>query len=177
MKYICTKTDPDPDNPNGEKEIFLFPEHLEFADVSPLIRIIRNQTYGNWKRINRNILSHGSVRNNVFISSLIKTDPPLITMAEADAELYKKQLTSVCKYIVVKVYLGYEETEVEEIYIFPSIVNHNCFYEAINNQDDYREIVSAGFVDKNLTCQGYSESLGVKSRPEDTKLLKKEMSI
>ena len=59
---------------------------------------------------------------------------------------------------------------IQEIYVFPKAVHHDCFYEAINNQDEYRALVSAGFVDSDLNCHGSSETLGVKSRPEDTKL-------
>lgn len=34
----------------------------------------------------------------------------------------------------------------------------------------HSEIVSAGFMDADGNCYGHSESLGIKSRPEDTRL-------
>jgi len=71
----------------------------------------------------------------------------------------------------------------QEIFIFPDTVNHDCFYEgvtALRNQTwgewkrIFREVISAGFVDKDLKCYGESETLNVESRgEEDTKLLKK----
>lgn len=36
------------------------------------------------------------------------------------------------------------------------------------------KIVSAGFVDASGHCHGHSESLGIGSRPEDTKLLQSQ---
>lgn len=178
MKYICTKQEPNPDNDIPPKEIFVFPKHLEFDVIAPLLNVIRNQTWGNWRRIPRPIISAGSITNvsGSFVFSS-KQDPELISSVDHDLELFKKQLNNVCKYIVVKGYKDYDETEVEEIYIFPSDINHDCFYEAINNQDEFRKIISGGFVNIDLVCQGHSESLGVKSRSEDTVLLKKEISI
>lgn len=74
------------------------------------------------------------------------------------------------------------DEEIEEIFIFPMWVDHDCFLEAVgairsqtwgNWTRGHREIVSAGFVDKNLNCHGKSETLQVESRGDvDTKLLK-----
>lgn len=79
------------------------------------------------------------------------------------------------KYVVT----AHPDTNVEEIFIFPKSVHHDCFAEMIpymknqmyGNWDRvHREPISAGFTDGN-TCYGVSESLGLESRPEDTKLL------
>jgi len=78
------------------------------------------------------------------------------------------------KYIVTE----NEEGE-REIFVFPRSVPHNAFAEVvagIRNQThgNWRRIrrkpVSAGFVDGGR-CHGRSESLHLKSRPEDTELL------
>ena len=174
MKYICTRQEPNPDNHIPPKEIFVFPKHLEFDDIAPLLNVIRNQTWGNWRRVPRTIMSAGTVVNvsGSFVFSS-RPDTTLIASADLDLELFKKQLNNVCKYIVVKEH----GNGLEEIYVFPKDINHDCFYEAINNQDEFRKIISGGFVNIDLVCQGHSESLGVKSRSEDTVLLKKEISI
>jgi len=80
------------------------------------------------------------------------------------------------KYIVTK----QEEDELEEIFLFPRNVNHDCMaevLESIRNRKHspwkriHRQPISAGFVE-NGKCVGKSESLGLQSRPElDTALL------
>ena len=85
------------------------------------------------------------------------------------------------KYIVTK----QEEGELEEIFLFPRNVNHDCMAEAlssIRNQKHgswkriRREPISAGFV-LDGKCFGESLSLRLQSRPElDTDLLNKYYS-
>ena len=67
----------------------------------------------------------------------------------------------------------------EEIFIFPKAVHHDCMAEIlghIRNQSFsgwrriHREPVSAGFIEGGK-CVGESESLGLRSRPEDSALL------
>ena len=78
------------------------------------------------------------------------------------------------KYVVVK-----SEEDGEKLFIFPKSVNHDAFAEVLsyikvgdrNWKRLYREPISAGFTD-GVTCYGRSESLDLKSRPEDTELLK-----
>lgn len=66
-----------------------------------------------------------------------------------------------------------------EIFTFPREVPHSVMAEAVarlknNAHGDWkritREPVSAGFIDGGV-CHGSSESLRLKSRPEDTALL------
>lgn len=86
------------------------------------------------------------------------------------------------KYIVTKT-----EDGKKEIFIFPRSINHDDFAEVLSHvkrytglifggrEDwvrEYREPVSAGFIDEDFNCYGESESLGLKSDPEDTRLLK-----
>ena len=186
MKYVVTKQDPYPEeSAPGIKEIFLFPKHLEFDVIIPLLGAIKNENYGNWHRVRREAISTGSMINGVFTamekssigghSELVTDTKPIAS--EMDADLFKKQISYDCKYIVVKTqYADEVEDVVEEIYVFPKAVHHDCFYEIINNQDEFRKLISAGFVDSNLQCYGKSETLNVESRKEDTDLLKKQMS-
>lgn len=78
------------------------------------------------------------------------------------------------KYIVTR-----NEEGKEEIFVFPKSVNHDCMAEVLgfiknktygNWERGFRKPVSAGFTD-GKTCYGMSESLGIKSRPQDTELL------
>jgi hypothetical protein len=67
----------------------------------------------------------------------------------------------------------------EEIFIFPRDVHHDCMAEALNRIRSqswgdwhrvFREPIAAGFVEGGK-CVGASETLGLKSRDEDTALL------
>lgn len=78
------------------------------------------------------------------------------------------------KYIVTQ-----DENGKEEIFIFPKSQNHDCFAESVegirnqtwgNWERIFRRPISAGFTD-GVKCYGHSETLGLKSRPEDTQLL------
>ncbi len=79
------------------------------------------------------------------------------------------------KYIVTRLKNG-----VEEIFLFPRAVNHDCMAELLghirnrthgNWERVRRDVVSAGFVEGGV-CTGRSESLGIGSRPQDSDLLK-----
>lgn len=167
MKYIVTKQDDAPDNTPGEEEIFLFPRNLEYSVIAPLLGMIKNENYRNWFRVKREVISKGLLVNKVFTSETSR--------GKQDEKIFNKQIVNHCKYISVSVY-DEENNRPFELYVFPKAVHHDCFYEIINNQEEYREIVSAGFVDSNLHCFGSSETLNVKSSIMDTELLKKQMS-
>ena len=78
------------------------------------------------------------------------------------------------KYIVMC-----DENDKKEIFIFPKTVNHDCMAQQLvmiknHTWGDWERVhripVSAGFTD-GKTCYGESETLRLKSSPEDTKLL------
>ncbi len=82
------------------------------------------------------------------------------------------------KYIVTKC-----EEGVEEIFVFPSKVHHDAMMEMLEGIKNhthrpwnriYRAPVSAGFISSEGKCYGESETLGLKSRPEDTTLFKNQ---
>jgi hypothetical protein len=85
------------------------------------------------------------------------------------------------KYICMK-----NDAGMEEMFLFPRWVNHDCMEEALARIKDQthgnwlrelREPISAGFVSATLNCHGKSETLGLDSRGEiDTKLLKDQLS-
>ena len=70
------------------------------------------------------------------------------------------------KYIMFKINGG------ELPVIFPPEIIHKQMARNIN-----AEVISAGMIDYNLTCYGESETLGIKSRPEDTKRVQDLFSI
>ena len=83
------------------------------------------------------------------------------------------------KYIVTKT-----EDDKEELFPFPVLIHHDAMAEALNrikNQTHgdwhrvFRQPVSAGFISAEGTCYGESVTLGLKSRPEDTELLRRQM--
>jgi hypothetical protein len=81
------------------------------------------------------------------------------------------------KYIVTK-----REDDTEEIFVFPKAIHHKDMAEAVEHLKEHdtlvygkwkrihRQPISAGFVEGGK-CVGVSESLGLRSRPEDTTLL------
>lgn len=83
------------------------------------------------------------------------------------------------KYIVTK-----NENGKEELFTFPNHVHHDCMAEVLcyiknqmygNWEREYREPISAGFIDSKGNCYGISESLGLASRPEiDTALFRSQ---
>ncbi len=89
------------------------------------------------------------------------------------------------KYICFKI----ESTGIEEIFLFPRKVHHNCASEALyairdQMHDDWkrerRTPVSAGFVSmsaKGIICHGDSESLGLRARDQDSQILCTQLGI
>ncbi len=84
-------------------------------------------------------------------------------------------MSSEMKYVTVR-----SDKSGEQLFIFPKNIDHNRFAEVLNNIKHgeannwtriYHEVISAGFTD-GVKCYGGSETLGVKSRPFDTELLK-----
>ena len=74
---------------------------------------------------------------------------------------------------------------VEEVILFPRTIHHDCFAQqqgGIKNQSygNWERVsrfpISAGFVDHSLKCYGNSETLNLTSRPEDTLILKRQLS-
>ena len=56
MKYIVTKQD------DGMEEIFIFPECVPHNIMAESISHMRDQSWGSWKRVNRESISAGFVR-------------------------------------------------------------------------------------------------------------------
>lgn len=55
MKYIVTETD------DGEREIFTFPSSISHDAMAEVLWRIRNQTHGDWKRVDRKPVSAGMI--------------------------------------------------------------------------------------------------------------------
>jgi len=85
------------------------------------------------------------------------------------------------KYVCMK-----NSAEMEEMFLFPNWVNHDCIEEVLSRIKDqthgnwhreFRHPVSAGFVSLHLECYGKSESLGLESRGDiDTAILRKQFN-
>jgi hypothetical protein len=77
------------------------------------------------------------------------------------------------KYIVVaNLFSG------EKIIIFPSEIDHIQMTNAMGmGQLRYDQVVSAGRIDDFMQCYGESITLNLKSRDEDTVILKKMLNI
>ncbi len=85
------------------------------------------------------------------------------------------------KYIVVGI-LSKSGLDLKMPFVFPDIIVHKYMYDACIplvkqhfGEEATVRIISAGFVSSTAfedDCYGESESLGVKSRPEDSYLIK-----
>jgi hypothetical protein len=82
------------------------------------------------------------------------------------------------KYVVVET-----EEQGKQMFIFPKNIDHDSFAEVLSNirylvngdprnwKRIYREVVSAGFTDRNV-CYGWSETLDIGAAVTDTALMK-----
>lgn len=74
------------------------------------------------------------------------------------------------KYVVLD-YQGFDT-----IFMFPGFIGHSDFVGSFINP----VVISAGFIefyDNNVTTYGKSVSLGIGSRPEDSKLAKRALCL
>lgn len=55
MKYIVMKSE------SEEEEIFLFPRHIDHDCMAEVLGRIKNQSFGNWHRVLRQLVSAGFV--------------------------------------------------------------------------------------------------------------------
>lgn len=66
----------------------------------------------------------------------------------------------------------------ENIIVFPATMVHSDVAMCLEkSKQACFETVSAGFVDEFMSCYGESSSMRLKSRPEDTLLLKSSLGI
>lgn len=75
-----------------------------------------------------------------------------------------------------------------ELFVFPRTIDHDHMAEVLhhiriddpNGRDwsrEFRELISAGFVDTNNKCHGRSETLDLDSKPEDTQILERQLDL
>ncbi len=79
---------------------------------------------------------------------------------------------------IVHKYICVSDEDKPTFFTFPRMPDHDRMFEAIQITGDhgFYEILSAGFVSASGNLTGHSETLGVKSRPIDTKLYKEDMN-
>lgn len=84
MKYICTIND------DGREEIFTFPKDVDHDAFYEVASRIKNHTWGNWHRVQREIISAGFVDMNLNCggrSESLKVD----SRGAQDTELLESQ--------------------------------------------------------------------------------------
>ena len=151
MKLYTTTLNNFQEYPENFKEQFIFPDALVDGSVLEVMKTVRNKSFGNWKRVPRQITD---------------VQPFTLDLVTDTLELHDK-----FKYIST-----INANQVEQIFIFSKFVDHDCMYEAILNFEDnvdsrFRTLVGAGFTDFK-TCFGRSETLNLDSRETlDTNLL------
>ena len=59
MKYIVMRNETD------EEEIFLFPRHIDHDCMAEVLGRIKNQSFGNWHRVFRQLVSAGFIDEGV----------------------------------------------------------------------------------------------------------------
>lgn len=163
MKFVIMK------DPNGDHDFFAFPNTVKLDDFLECVRFIRNQTYGNWTRIHRSLVTHGTLDSNFEINECPEE------FVEEVKKLKEAFVYVGFKFITTRIETLKGETNVFEMFLFPSHINHDCFGESILQMDDYRQKISAGFVRKGqrhtLECYGSSESLDLKCRVNEDNVL------
>lgn len=53
MKYVVTKDE------NGKEELFMFPKSVNHDVFANAVSRLKDQSHGNWKRIDRDVISAG----------------------------------------------------------------------------------------------------------------------
>ncbi len=147
MKLVTTLTK------DNQKDYFILPSFVYDEDIEKYLKALRNQTWGSWKRIHRDIIS---------IETFVPESFPKNTM---------KYICTSCS-----------DTEQEYMVIFSKSVNHDCMEEWINALFEYCDTqgfhisISAGFTDLS-SFYGLSETLNLSSRDEDLKVYKKSLKV
>lgn len=138
----------------GAVEVFVLPDSVpEASGIEVLSSCIRNRTWGNWKRLKREVIS---------VKDLTEVK---------DVTDHFNNL----KFISVHL-----DDAVEQMFVFSGSIDHDTMYEAILAFEDgingvdtgYRRKLGAGFTDMK-TCWGRSATLDLMCRePADTNLLR-----
>lgn len=66
MKYIVVEN-----LETNEEEIFLFPDSVHHDCMAEVLRCIRNQSFGNWERVDRHPVSAGFVEHGQCVGESI----------------------------------------------------------------------------------------------------------
>lgn len=84
MKYIVTRND------NGCEEIFTFPNSVNHDCFAEGVERLRNKSHGDWRRINRTVISAGFInRDGQCMGESLTLR--LRSRPEEDTQLYKQQ--------------------------------------------------------------------------------------
>lgn len=167
MKYLVLLAD------DGAQDVVIFPGALGHKAVAEAVALIRDKTFGNWRRVRRAPVSAGLVDAQWVCSG--GSDELGLQAGAQDAEVMRG-----LKYLAMR-----DEDGAEGVFLFSKRIHHDAMAESLEGIEEgdgkeaypvFREPVGAGFLEGNLTCCGRSETLGKGSRPEDSVLLGKQMS-
>jgi len=86
MKYICTVDD------IGREEIFTFSNNIDHDTFHEGVTALRNQTWGDWERIFRSLISAGFVSKELECYGKSET-LKIESRGDKDTELLKKQFS------------------------------------------------------------------------------------
>jgi cold shock CspA family protein len=174
VKFITTKTE------EGIEDVFLFPRHIHHDAVAEMLEGIRCVVNGKEDWMYRRPVAAGFVTENFGCYGVSET-LDLKSRQREDTQLLKQHLTSTTsamKFITTQTKGGDED-----VFVFPCHIDHDAMAEVLNHIKNQthgnwmrirRKPVSAGFVNEKFECHGFSETLGLKARDEDTVLLKKQ---
>lgn len=84
----------------------------------------------------------------------------------------REKFMNQTKYIVVE----NDFVKSPSIIIFPSNISHKNMSDALK-RIRFNKVISAGFIDDFMQCFGESQTLNLKSRKEDTVLLRTMLEI
>jgi len=87
MKYICTVNDEE------DEEIFIFPKDVDHDAMMEVVNYLKNQTWGNWRRVRRHVVSAGFVDKDLnCYGESVSLD--VKSRGDEDTELLKKQFAA-----------------------------------------------------------------------------------
>lgn len=167
MKYLVLLAD------DGHHDVVVFPSGITHEAMAEVVRRTRNQTYGNWRRVERKPVSAGFVNAQWACSGASEA-------LGLEAKGPDAALMQWLKFLTMR-----DEDGQDGIFLFSNRIHHDAMAESLEGIEEgngndacpmFRRPVAGGFVEGGLTCSGRSEKLSKGSRPEDSVLLRQQMA-
>lgn len=167
MKYLVLHAD------DGQHDVVLFPEVLTHQAMADAVSRTRNQTFGNWRRVERKPVSAGQV--DVHWACSGGSEALGLVAREQDSALMQS-----LKFLTMR-----DEDGRDGVFLFSKRIHHDAMAESLEGIEEgegddacpvFRRPLAGGFVEGKAACTGRSETLGIGSRPEDSVLLRRQLS-